>query len=57
MTIIDYKTKIIINDQIISKDKFQQKTIKKFFKESLKGLKIDTIIKMDTKHMKILLKI
>ncbi len=30
---------------------------KKFFKESLKGLKIDTIIKMDTKHMKILLKI
>ena len=44
ITSIDYKTKIIINDQIISKDKFQQKTIKKFFKESLKGLKIDTII-------------
>ena len=44
MTIIDYETKIIINDQIISKDKFQQKTIQKFLKESLKGLKIDTII-------------
>ena len=44
MTIIDYKTKIIINDQIIPKNQFQQKTIKKFLKESLKGLKINTII-------------
>lgn len=44
MTIIDYETKIIINDQIISKDQFQQKTIQKFLKESLKGLKINTII-------------
>ena len=44
MTIIDYKTKIIINDQIIPKNQFQQKTIQKFLKESLKGLKINTII-------------
>ena len=44
MTITDYETKIIINDQIIPKDEFQRKTIKKFYKESLKGLKIYTII-------------
>ena len=44
MTIIDHKTKIIINDQIVTKDDFNQKTLKKFFKESLKGLKIKTIV-------------
>ena len=44
MTIIDYKTKMIINDQIITKEDFNQKTLKKFFKESLKGLKIKTIV-------------
>ncbi len=44
MTLVDAKTKIIIADEVIIKDDFNQKTIKKFFKESLDGLKIKTIV-------------
>ena len=44
MTIIDAHTRLIINDQIIKKEDFTKETIKKYFKESLKGLKLNTII-------------
>ena len=45
MTIIDAHTRLIINDQIIRKEEFtKKKTIKKYFKKSLKGLKQNTII-------------
>lgn len=44
MTIIDAHTQLIINDQIIRKEEFTKQTIKKYFKESLKGLKLNTII-------------
>lgn len=44
MTIIDAHTRLIINDQIIRKEEFTKETIKKYFKESLKGLKLNTII-------------
>ena len=45
MTIIDAHTRVIINNQIIKREKNSpKKTIKKYFKESLKGLKINTII-------------
>ena len=44
MTIIDSHTRLIINDQIIRKEEFTKETIKKYFKESLKGLKLNTII-------------
>lgn len=37
MTLVDYKTKIIINDRIIPKNEFNQKILKKFFEKSLKG--------------------
>ena len=44
MTIIDAHTRLIINDQIIKREDFTKETIKKYFKESLKGLKLNTII-------------
>ena len=44
MTIIDAHTRLIINDQIIRREDFTKETIKKYFKESLKGLKLNTII-------------
>lgn len=44
MTLVDSKTRIIIADEVIRKDDFNQETIKKFFKESLDGLKINTIV-------------
>lgn len=44
MTIIDTHTRLIINDQIIKREDFTKETIKKYFKESLKGLKLNTII-------------
>jgi len=44
MTIIDAHTRLIINDQIIRRDEFTKQTIKKYFKESFKGLKLNTII-------------
>lgn len=44
MTIIDAHTQLIINDQIIRKEEFTKETIKKYFKKSLKGLKLNTII-------------
>ena len=44
MTIIDAHTRLIINDQIIRKEEFTKETIKKYFKESFKGLKLNTII-------------
>ena len=44
MTIIDAHTQLIINDQIIRKEEFTKQTIKKYLKESLKGLKLNTII-------------
>ncbi len=44
MTIIDAHTRSIVNDQIIRKEEFTKETIKKYFKESLKGLKLNTII-------------
>ena len=44
MTIIDAHTRLIINDQIIKREDFAKETIKKYFKESLKGLKLNTII-------------
>lgn len=44
MTIIDAHTRLIINDQIIRKEEFTKETIKKYFKESLNGLKLNTII-------------
>ena len=37
-------TQLIINDQIIRKEEFTKQTIKKYLKESLKGLKLNTII-------------
>ena len=43
MTIIDAHTRLIINDQI-RKEEFTKETIKKYFKESFKGLKLNTII-------------
>ena len=44
MTIIDAHTRLIINNQIIKREDFTKETIKKYFKESLKGLKLNTII-------------
>ncbi len=44
MTIIDFHTQLIINDQIIKRDDFTKETIKKYFIESFKGLKLNTII-------------
>ena len=44
MTIIDSHTRLIINDQIIRREEFTKETIKKYFKESFKGLKLNTII-------------
>lgn len=44
MTLVDAKTRIIIADELIRKDDFNQKTIKKFLKESLDGLKIKIIV-------------
>lgn len=44
MPIIDAHTRLIINDQIIRKEEFTKETIKKYFNESLKGLKLNTII-------------
>ena len=44
MTIIDAHTRLIINDQIIRREDFTKETIKKHFKESFKGLKLNTII-------------
>lgn len=44
MTIIDAHTRLIINDQIIRREDFTKETIKKYFKESFKGLKLNTII-------------
>ncbi|WP_296891281.1 hypothetical protein [uncultured Methanobrevibacter sp.] len=44
MTIIDAHSQLIINDQIIRKEEFSKETIKKYFKESFKGLKLNTII-------------
>ena len=37
-------TRLIINDQIIRREEFTKETIKKYFKESFKGLKLNTII-------------
>ncbi len=44
MTIIDAHTRFIINDQIIRREEFTKETIKRYFKESFKGLKLNTII-------------
>lgn len=44
MTIIDAHTQLIINDQIIMRADFTKETIKKYFIESFKGLKLNTII-------------
>ncbi|WP_346661324.1 hypothetical protein [uncultured Methanobrevibacter sp.] len=44
MIIIDAHTRLIINDQIIRREDFSKETIKKYFKESFKGLKLNTII-------------
>ncbi len=44
MTIIDAHTRLIINDQIIRREEFTKETIKKYFKESFKRLKLNTII-------------
>lgn len=44
MTIIDAHTRLIINDQLIRREEFTKETIKKYFKESFKGLKLNTII-------------
>ena len=44
MTIIDAHTRLIINDPIIKREDFTKETIKKYFNESLKGLKLNTII-------------
>ena len=44
MTLVDFQTKIIVNDQIIPKEDFNQETVKKYLKSSLKGLKLKTIV-------------
>ena len=44
LSLIDAHTRIIINDIIVPKDEFDKDYIKMFFKESLNGLKLDTII-------------
>ena len=44
MAIIDAHTRLIINNQIILGVEFSKETIKKYFKESFKGLKLNTII-------------
>ena len=43
LSLIDAHTRIIINDGIIFKDQFKD-YIRYFLKDSLKGLKLDTII-------------
>ena len=44
LTIIDNKSRIIIADVVIPREYFTAKYIKQFFKVSLDGLKVDTII-------------
>lgn len=44
MTIIGTHTRLIINDQILRREEFTKQTIKKYFKESFNGLKLNTII-------------
>ncbi len=44
MTIVDAHTKRIVNEQIKPKNKFNNETIKDFFKKSFQGKKLNTII-------------
>lgn len=44
MIIIHVYARLIINDQIIRREEFTKETIKKYFNESFKGLKLNTII-------------
>ena len=51
MTIIDAHARLIINDQIIKREDFTKEIIKKYFKEPLKGSKINTIILVVIVHI------
>ena len=44
LALIDAHTKMIINDELIPKDKFDKEYIEKFLKESTEGIKLNTII-------------
>lgn len=44
LALIDAHTKMIINDELIPKDKFNKEYLEKFLKESTRGIKLNTII-------------
>ena len=44
LALIDACTKMIINDELIPKDKFNKEYLEKFLKESTRGIKLNTII-------------
>jgi len=44
LALIDVHTKMIINDELISKDQFNKEYIEKFLKDSTEGIKLENII-------------